>query len=390
MAGNYWIKWLALGFVMLCAATVFSMSQASAATGGQDPKAATAKSKDAAAQKPAAQKKAGSPAAASKALPAGISKDPYIGAIVVDTRDGKVLFEDSADAACYPASLVKLMNLLVLEDHIARGALKRDDPVTATVDAARMGGTQVWLKENEVFPAEELIYAMMVESANDAATALAVHVAGSTEAFVRLMNEKARALGMKSTRFASVHGLPPSKDRAHDLTTARDLATLGLALLKYPQIIEYTSVKERPFRNGTFTLRSHNHLLGNVPGVDGLKTGYFREGGFSIVVTGEKNGARLVSVVVGSRDRLVRDQQAGQLLAKGFVDAPPGRAQAAVAQDGVHRNPGAPAADAQAPAGQKPEKGFDWGMIGVGLAGIAVGVLIGFAAASRNTSVRRT
>jgi D-alanyl-D-alanine carboxypeptidase (penicillin-binding protein 5/6) len=108
------------------------------------------------------------------------------------------------------------------------------------------------------------------------------------------------------------------------------------------------------------------------------------------VVTGKKNGARLVSVVVGSRDRLVRDQQAGQLLAKGFVDAPPGRAQAAVAQDGVHRNPGAPAADAQAPAGQKPEKGFDWGMIGVGLAGIAVGVLIGFAAASRNTSVRRT
>lgn len=374
MAKKYWIKWLSVGFVMLWAVTFHSMPQASAATEGKGKKAATQAT------------------AAKKAAPVGIAKDPYIGAIVVDTRDGKVLFEDSADATCYPASLVKLMNLLVLEDHIAKGSLKLDEPVTATVDAVRMGGTQVWLAENERFPVEELIYAMTVESANDAATALAIHVAGSTEAFIQLMNEKARALGMKSTRFASVHGLPPSKDRAHDLTTARDLATLAVALLQYPEIIKYTSVKERPFRNGTFTLRSHNHLLGNVPGVDGLKTGYFREGGFGIVVTGEKNGARLVSVVVGSRDRLVRDKQAGALLAKGFLDAPPGQPQAAATQAVIPNSSGPPSPNspAPAPAEEKAGKSSNWRMIGVGVAGMAIGVLIGFVAASRRALVRRS
>lgn len=373
MARKYWIKWLSVGIMFFCAVTVLLMPLASAATDGKGKKAAS-------------QAKA-----AKKAAPVGISKDPYIGAIVVDTRDGKVLFEDNADATCYPASLVKLMNLLVLEDLIAKGSLKRDDPVTATAEAVRMGGTQVWLAENEVFPVEELIYAMMVESANDAATALAIHVAGSTEAFIRLMNEKARALGMKSTKFASVHGLPPSKDRSHDLTTARDLAILAVALLKYPEIIKYTSVKERPFRNGTFTLRSHNHLLGNVPGVDGLKTGYFREGGFGIVVTGEKNGARLVSVVIGSRDRLVRDKQASALLAKGFLDAPPGQPQAAATQDAGHQAPGPSSENspAPAPAEGKPEKSANWAMIGVGGAGLAIGILIGFAAASRRALMRR-
>jgi len=379
MAGKHWMKWLLIGLMMQWVVCVFHLPSALATSNTEGKKAASSAKKKAASQATAAK----------KAAPVGISKDPYIGAIVVDTRDGKLLFEDNADATCYPASLVKLMNLLVLEDHIARGALKLDEPVTATVDAVRMGGTQVWLKENEVFPVEELIYAMMVESANDAATALAVHVKGSTDAFIRLMNEKARALGMNSTKFASVHGLPPSKDRAHDVTTARDLATLGVALLKYPDIIKYTSVKERPFRNGTFTLRSHNHLLGNVPGVDGLKTGYFREGGFCIVVTGEKNGARLVSVVVGSRDRLVRDKQAGALLAKGFLDAPPGQPQAALTPATEGKNPAAPPTNPEAADEEKPEKSLNWSMIGMTAAGLVIGVVIGFVAASRRASVRR-
>jgi len=368
MAGKYWIKWLLIGLMIACAVCVFPLARVSARTDAEGKKAVAAKA-----------------SAAKKAAPTGISKEPYIGAIVVDTRDGSVLFEDNADAVCYPASVVKLMNLLVLEDHIANGSLKLDDPVTATVDATRMGGTQVWLKENEVFPVEELIYAMMVESANDAATALAIHVAGSTEGFIHRMNEKARALGMKSTKFTSVHGLPPSKDRAHDITTARDLATLGVALLKYPDILKYTSVKERPFRNGTFTLRSHNHLLGNVPGVDGLKTGYFREGGYCIVVTGEKNGARLVSVVVGSRTRTVRDQQAGALLSKGFLTAPPGQPQATA----TPANPASASTNSEPPAAEEPGKPFNWALLGAALAGMAIGVLIGLVVASRRNMMRR-
>ena len=391
MACKSWIKWFLIGLVIEWGASVIPMTSVSAKTNADGEKVAAAPSSGAAVKKsPDSKKKTSKKTAEKDAAPIGISKDPYIGAIVVDTRDGRVLSEDNADAICYPASVVKLMNLLVLEDRIADGSLKRDDPVTATADAARMGGTQVWLKEHEVFPVEELIYAMVVESANDAATALAIHVAGSTEAFVHLMNEKARALGMKSTKFASVHGLPPSKDRPHDVTTARDLAILAGALLKYPDILKYTSVKERPFRNGTFTLRSHNHLLGNVPGVDGLKTGYFREGGYSIVVTGEKNGARLVAVVVGSRTRTVRDKQAVALLSKGFVTAPPAPPQTTAAQAPLDKNPGTPPASPQSPAAHDTAKPFNWGLLAMTVAGIVLGVLIGFVIASRRTPIPRT
>lgn len=365
--------------LMIC---VFPFSHVLAKTQPEEKKPAVVK---AAASAQKAEKKAPkkTESGAKKEPPPGISKDPYIGAIVVDPRDGRVLFEDNADATCYPASVVKLMNLLVLEDQIAKGSLKLDDPVTATVEATRMGGTQVWLKENEVFPVEELIYAMMVESANDAATALAIHVAGSTDGFIQMMNEKARELGMKSSRFASVHGLPPSKDREHDITTARDLATLGVALLKYPDVLKYSSVKERPFRNGTFTLRSHNHLLGNATGVDGLKTGYFREGGYCIVVTGQKNGVRLISVVVGSSTRKSRDHHANTMLSKGFISAPPAPPPSAVAQ-------AAPAAAAAAePVEKKPGRPFRWGLLVMGLGGIAVGVFIGIVLSARRSLIRR-
>ena len=359
---------------------VFSASQVYSKTQTEEKKPASSKPATASPKKAENKAPSKKEAATKKEAPPGISKDPYIGAIVVDPRDGRVLSEDNADATCYPASVVKLMNLLVIQDQIAKGSLKLDDPVTATVEATRMGGTQVWLKENEVFPVEELIYAMMVESANDAATALAIHVAGSTEGFIQMMNDKAREIGMKSTKFASVHGLPPSKDRAHDITTARDLAALGVALLKYPDILKYSSVKERPFRNGTFTLRSHNHLLGNALGVDGLKTGYFREGGYCIVVTAPKNGVRLVSVVVGSSTRKSRDHHANALLSKGFISAPPAQPQPVVAQA---------SATAAAPVEEKPSKPFRWGLLVMGVSGIALGVFIGIFLSARRSLIRR-
>lgn len=261
-----------------------------------------------------------------------ISKDPYLGATVIDDKTGKVLFEDNPDAKGYPASITKLMVLLIYLDAIQTKRVSLQDPVTITAETARIGGSQVYLKENEVFPVEELLYATIVQSANDAATALAIHYAGSREAFVDVMNQRAQQIGMKDTVFHSVHGLPPGKDQLPDVSTPRDLARLSQELLKYPESLKYTSTRERPFRADAkepFIMRSHNHLLERMEGCDGLKTGYFTKAGFSIAATATKQGARAIAVVVGSANRKVRDAKARELLSKGLMQlvaqAPPPR-----------------------------------------------------------------
>jgi D-alanyl-D-alanine carboxypeptidase (penicillin-binding protein 5/6) len=257
-----------------------------------------------------------------RAPAATIARDPYIGAIALDAATGRVLAEDQADTQGYPASVVKLMNLLVVLEALRQGKAKLDDPVTVTAEAARTGGSQVYLKEGEVFPLEELLYALMVQSANDAATALAIHLAGSRPAFVELMNRKAEELGLRNTRFASVHGLPPSEGQEFDRSTARDLALLGRALLALPETLRLSSTQERGFRNGTFVMRTHNRLLNRVPGCDGLKTGFIRAGGFSIALTGAKGEQRVVVVVLGSPDRKTRDRKAEELYHRAFALLP--------------------------------------------------------------------
>jgi len=166
-----------------------------------------------------------------------VAKNPYLGAIVVNAADGKAIFEDGADAKGYPASVLKLMDLLIILEKIQQGALKLDDPVTVTAEASKIGGSQVYLAEKETFTVDEMLYALMVQSANDAATALAIHVAGTKDAFVELMNQKAKELGMTGTTFQSVHGLPPGPGQLPDVTTARDLAILCRELLKYPDTL---------------------------------------------------------------------------------------------------------------------------------------------------------
>jgi D-alanyl-D-alanine carboxypeptidase (penicillin-binding protein 5/6) len=181
----------------------------------------------------------------------------------------------------------------------------------------------VYLKEKEVFPVEELIYAMMIQSANDAALALAVHYTGSMEVFVDLMNQKAQKIGMDNTVFHSVHGLPPSGKNLPDVTTARDMAKLSRELLKYPEALKYTSTKVREFRPDIpepFIMRTHNHLLKDFEGCDGLKTGYFNAAGFSISATAQKKGARAIAVILGSANRNERDKQARLLLSKGLME----------------------------------------------------------------------
>jgi D-alanyl-D-alanine carboxypeptidase (penicillin-binding protein 5/6) len=252
-----------------------------------------------------------------------LATDPYRGAIVINAADGAVLFEDNADAIGYPASVLKLMTLLIVLEKVDAGALRLGERVTISAEAARMGGSQVYLKQGETFTIDELLDALIIQSANDAAVALAQHIAGSREAFVRMMNQKAAALGMRNTRFVSEHGLPPGADKTPDITTARDLAILGRALLAYPAVFRYTAIKERGFRNDSFIMRNHNRLLGEVEGVDGFKTGYFRAAGYSILATAQRSGVRIIAAVLGSASRELRDQKTRELLAAGFLAVPP-------------------------------------------------------------------
>ncbi|MFZ1946382.1 MAG: D-alanyl-D-alanine carboxypeptidase family protein [bacterium] len=248
--------------------------------------------------------------------PEAIARDPYVAAIAVDAESGLVLFEDNASADIYPASTVKLMDLLIILEKVQRGDLRLSDTVTVDAEAARMGGSQVYLGKGERFTVDDLLYALMVESANDAAVALAVHVAGSKEAFVREMNKRAAEIGMKSTRFASPHGLPPAKGQCPDISTACDLSLLAREVLRHPESLRYTGCREKVFRPGErpLLMHNHNHLLDKVEGCDGLKTGYFRAAGFSVVATAVRDGRRLIAVVAGSSDSKTRDKTARRLL----------------------------------------------------------------------------
>jgi D-alanyl-D-alanine carboxypeptidase (penicillin-binding protein 5/6) len=248
------------------------------------------------------------------------SRHPYWSAIVVDADTGRVLWEQNADAVGYPASCIKLMNLLLAVERMERGELAADDPVRVTRESAEIGGSQVYLREGEVLTLDELLNAMIIKSANDAATAVGVHLAGSKAAFVALMNRRAQELGLAATKFTSCHGLPPSPGTAAnpDQSTARDLARLGREVVRHPLALRYTSARKGSIRDGAFQLQTHNYLLNTCEGCDGLKTGFFNAAGFSIVATARRNGRRVIAVVMGSPERKVRDRVAQELIEKGF------------------------------------------------------------------------
>ena len=277
------------------------------------------------AKKAPAKKAAAAPAQPQK--PKGcVSKTPYIGALIMDADTGAVLFEDKADAPGYPASTLKLMTLLVIQEKIDAGQVKLSDMVKVSVESCKTGGSQVYLDPKESFTVEELLYAMMIQSANDAAVALAEHVGGSKEGFIELMNAKAQQLGMANTRYASVHGLPPSAGQKHDVSSARDMATLSRELCKHPAVFAYTSATYRQFRANTpkpFDMRTHNPFLKEgVDGCDGFKTGYTATAGWSIVVTAKRNGRRVIVTVLGSDERKMRDAKARELLNTAFALLP--------------------------------------------------------------------
>jgi D-alanyl-D-alanine carboxypeptidase len=253
----------------------------------------------------------------------------YKGAIIIDAVSGQVLFEDNPDIVSPPASITKLMTFLIVHDRIASDAITLQTQVPVNAASSKIGGTQVWLKHGESFPVEEMLYALMIQSANDCAHALAVTVAGSPEAFVELMNARAKQLGMTNTTFRSPHGLPPSNRRTADgdLTSPRDLAVLSQYLIQNTDILHYSSIKERPFREGApegrIIMRNHNHLIDNVEGVDGLKTGYTRGAGFCLAATARRDGRRIIAVIMGSETAKGRDLKMAELIQQGFASLAP-------------------------------------------------------------------
>ena len=286
-------------------------------------------------------------AAAKKAGPGVPADKDYTGLIVIDAGDGKVLVEDGADVAAYPASVTKLMNLLLCLDAIEAGKVRLNDPITVTAEEAKMGGSQVYLKEGEVFTLEELLYAMMVQSANDAALACANHVGGTREAFVAAMNQRAAQLGMTRTKFTTPHGLA-SKGQDADVSTPRDIAILSHEMVRHPLALKFTATKQRTFRQEPLlVMNNHNKLLGQMPGCDGLKTGYLARGGYALAATVYQNGKRVIAVVMGSKGVYgrQRDAIARRVIAEALPKASPVPAELA---------PQAPEPEAAVPVGAEP------------------------------------
>lgn len=280
----------------------------------------------------------------------------------MDATTGKVLFEDRADTISPPASMTKLMTFAVVYDALKAGSIRLDTPVRVSVQDSKMGGTQVFLDPRETFSVEELIYAMMIQSANDAAHALARTAGGSISGFVDLMNAKARDLGMTNTTFRTPHGLPAASRKADegDLTTPRDFALLSRHLVLKTDALTYTAIRTRVFGEGTrakpMNMSNHNNLLGRVDGVDGLKTGFTNGAGFCLAATAQRGGRRVIVVSMGSPQQKVRDLHVSDLIERGFTALPPPALPPAAAKDGeALRITPAPRAPAAPPAGTSPE-----------------------------------
>lgn len=239
-------------------------------------------------------------------------------AILMEANTGAVLFEQNADEALPPASVTKIMTLLLVMEAIEQGKIKLDDIVTASAHAASMGGSQIYLKEGEQMNVEDMLKSVVISSANDAACALAEFVSGSEEAFVRQMNERAAQLGMKNTTFENTNGLDDTAQ--NHLTSARDIAIMSRELIKHEKILEYSSIWMDTIRGGMFGLTNTNRLVRFYRGCTGLKTGSTSKAGFCISATAERDGVSLICVIMGAETRDVRNALATRLLDFGFAN----------------------------------------------------------------------
>ncbi len=237
------------------------------------------------------------------------SYNPPYASIVVDANTGRVLQQTNADNLRHPASLTKMMTLYLLFEQLAAGKMKLSTEMPVSAHAAAMAPTKLDLKPGEKLSVKDAIPSIVTKSANDAAVVLAEAIGGSEPEFARLMTAKARELGMKHTTYHNASGLPDDRQ----LTTARDEAVLARALQdRFPQYFHYFSLKYFTYRG--HRMRNHNHLLGRIDGVDGIKTGYIHDSGFNIVTDVRRDGRHLVVVVFGGRSARVRDSHVVSLI----------------------------------------------------------------------------
>lgn len=244
---------------------------------------------------------------------------PAASTILIDHENG-ILFEKEPYLVRPVASLTKLMTLLLTAEAIESGIALPGDMVKTSAHASRMGGTQVYLKEGEEFTLDQMAHCVAMMSANDAAVAIAEHLAVSEAEFVKRMNERASLLRMKHTRYTSPHGLPPGRNdnRSSDESCTSDLAELAVEVAGHPMILGWTSHKLDSLRNGEFMLYNTNKLLGKFEGMDGLKTGFTREAGFCYIGSADRSGKRLSVIILGAESKTVRLDLASKLLDFGF------------------------------------------------------------------------
>jgi D-alanyl-D-alanine carboxypeptidase (penicillin-binding protein 5/6) len=216
--------------------------------------------------------------------------------------------------------MTKMMTVLLAMERVRDGSLSLAEPVRASAWASRIGGSQVFLAEGETFTLGELLEAVMIASANDGAVAVAEHIAGSSAAFVDLMNARAKALGLADTTYESPHGLPPAKGQRADLTSAYDLAVLGRELARFPDVMRWAAKPGAGFRQDTLQMSNTNHLVrGTFPGATGLKTGYYREAGFSVTATATRSDLNLIAVVLGVPTKKGCFVEAARLMNESFA-----------------------------------------------------------------------
>lgn len=232
--------------------------------------------------------------------------------------NGQELFSVNGDEALQPASVTKVMTLLLAMEALERGEVMLDTMVTGSEYACSMGGTQVWLEPGEQLSFDEMLKAVAVGSANDCAVAIAEHLAGSEVAFVERMNARAAELGCTGTLFINANGLDGMGEKT--MTTARDIARISCELLRHPKILDYTGIWMDSIRGGKFSLANTNKMLKSYPGLTGLKTGYTSEAGYCISASAERDGLSLIAVVMAAPTKENRMADATALLNYGFAN----------------------------------------------------------------------
>ena len=244
---------------------------------------------------------------------------PVKSAILMDVATGTILYEQDAHTPLAPASVTKVMTMLLIMEAIDSGAIGWQDMVTASESAAAKGGSQIYLKVGEQMTVSDMVKAIAVSSANDCACAMAEHIAGSEAAFVEKMNSRAKELGMNDTHFVNCTGLDDDAAAADHKTSAHDIAVMSRELLKnHPDIKKYTTIWMDTLRNGTFGLSNTNKMVRFYPGATGLKTGFTSKAGYCLSSSAQRDGMELVAVVMGAKTSAERFSACKSLLDYGF------------------------------------------------------------------------